>query len=411
MGGEGVTVHNYMKYLVIIPDGIADHALDELGGKTPLEVARVPNLDAFAKMGKIGTAKFVPDRLAPATHVAVFSLFGYDPRKYATGPGPLEAANLEIKLEPNEIAFRMDLVTESEGVLADAAAGHISTKEAKALIAFLNKKLSSEFARFFAGHENRHIAVIKDSRGFEALSAATVAPQAVVGKKWDQNLPKGPGEDSIKKLMYDARLLLQDHEVNQVRVDLGENPANMIWLWGQGVAPKLPKFSETFGGITGAVVSPDEVVKGFARLIGLTVAEMASGSASPTFDYEREAELVLELLKEKDFVCVHVKTAANAALQGDVKQKTLSLEAIDHYFIGTAKSFYESHKDTRILIAPLLNTPAQARAHVRGSVPFILAGKNIMADEFERFRESTAQLSSFRFQDGSQLIEALMSGK
>lgn len=400
-----------MKYLVIIPDGIADQPLDELGAKTPLEVARIPNLDAFAKMGKIGTAKFVPDRLEPAAHVAVFSLFGYDPRKYATGPGPLEAANLEIKLEPNEIAFRMDLVTEADGVLHDATAGHISTKEAKALIALLNKKLSSDFARFFAGHENRHIAVIKDSRGFEALSAATVPPQAVVGKKMDQNLPKGPGEDSIKKLMYDAKLLLQDHEVNQVRIDLGENPANMVWLWGQGVTPKLPKFSETFGGLTGAVVSPDEVVKGFARLIGLTVAEMTSGSTSPAFDYEREAELIRELLKEKDFVCVHVKTADEAALQGDVKQKVLSLEAIDHYLIGAAKSFYDSHKDARVLIAPLLNTLSQARAHVRGSVPFILAGKNILADEFERFRESTAQLSSFRFSDGSQLIEALVSGK
>lgn len=400
-----------MKYLVIIPDGIADQALDALDGKTPLEVARIPNLDAFSKIGKIGTAKFVPDRLEPALDVAVLSLFGCDPKKYPTGPGPLEAANLEIKLEPNEIAFRMDLVTESDGVLADATAGHVSTKEAKALIAFLNKKLSSDFARFFPGHEHRHIAVIKDSRGFEALSAATHPPQTVVGKRVDQNLPKGPGEESIKKLMYDAKLLLESHEINQVRVDLGENPANMIWLWGQGVTPKLPKFSEVFGGIMGAVISPDESVKGFARLIGLTVAETASGSASPTFDYEREAELMLELLKEKDFVCLHAKTADEAALQGDMKQKTLSLEAIDHYFIGAAKSFYESHKDARVLIAPLLNASCQARAHVRGSVPFILAGKNVMADEFERFCESTAQLSSFRFPDGSRLMEAFMSGK
>lgn len=400
-----------MKYLVIVPDGISDQPSDVLGGKTPLEVSRTPNLHFFAKIGRIGTVRHVPDRLEPAPHVSVFSLFGYDPKKYANGPGPLEAANLELKLEENEVAFRMNLVTESGGMLADPTAGHVTTREAKALIALLNKKLASEFVRFFAGEGHRHIAVVKDSRGFEALRAVSPVPETIVGKPVAQHLPKGPGEDLIKKLIYDAKLLLESHEINQVRVDLGENPANMIWLWGQGVTPKVNKFSERFSGLTGAVISTHEAVKGFARLIGLTVVEIAPDGAYSNFDYEGCADAMLELLKERDFVCVHVGTCDEAALAGDVKQKVMALEAIDHFIVGAAKSYYEAEKDVRVLITPLHTAVSRQRARVRGSVPFILAGKNVMADEFERFQEQPAQLSSFRFQDGSRLIEYLISGK
>ena len=400
-----------MKYLVIIPDGIGDRPTEALGGKTPLEVARIPNLTYFAKIGKVGTIRTVPDRMEPATHVAFASLMGYEPKQFVNGPGPLEAANLEVKLEANEIAFRMNFVTESGGILADSTAGHITTREAKALVNFLNKKLSSGFVRFFPGSGYRHIAVIKDARGFQALSASVLDPSTIVGKPIENNLPKGPGEDLIKKLMYDSKLLLQDHEVNQVRVDLGENPANMIWPWGQGCMPKPPKFSERFGGLTGASISTSDVVKGFSRIIGLTVVELPPTNAYPDFDYEGEAQAMVELVREKDFVCVHARACHEASHEGDVKQKTLSLEAIDHHLIGAAKSFYEAEKEIRVLIAPLLNTPYQLRQHVRESTPFILAGKNILSDEIEHFNEAIAQVSQLRYRDGWKLMEQFLSGK
>ncbi|MBI4372948.1 MAG: 2,3-bisphosphoglycerate-independent phosphoglycerate mutase [Candidatus Omnitrophica bacterium] len=400
-----------MKYLVIIPDGIGDHPSEALGDKTPLEVARIPNLNFFAQIGKVGTVKTVPDRMEPAAHVAFSSLLGFDPKQYPMGPGPLEAANLEVKLEDNEIAFQMNFVTESEGILADARGGCISTREAKAFIAFLNKKLASDFVRFFSSSGYRHIAVIKDARGYEALSAHCSEPEAVVGKRIEDHLPKGPGEDLIKKLMYDSKLLLQDHEINQVRIDLGENPANMIWLYGQGSAPKLPKFSERFNGLTGATISRSEAVKGFSRLIGLTVVELPSTHAYPDFDYEGEAQAMLELVGEKDFVCVHARACEEASREGDIKQKTLSLEAIDHHLIGAARSLYESQKDVRVLICPLHNTPTHLRAHARESVPFILSGKNVMPDGIERFNEATAQLSHLRLREGWKLIDHLIGGK
>lgn len=400
-----------MKYLVIIPDGIGDQPNEALGGKTPLEVARIPNLIHFARMGKIGTLRTVQDKLDPAPHIAFASLLGYEPKQYLTGPGPLEAANLEVKLEDNEIAFQMNFITESQGILADATTGHIAARESKALINFLNKKLASDFVRFFPGPGFRHIAVVKDARGFKALSAVCLDPESIVGKSIEQNLPKGPGEDMIKKLIYDAKLLLQDHEINQVRIDLGENPANMIWLYGQGCMPNLPKFSVRFPGLTGACISTHEAIKGFSRLIGLTVVEFSSTHAFPDFDYEGQADAMLELAREKDFVCMHVRACDEAAKAGDIKQKVLSLEAIDHHIIGAAKTFCESEKDVRVLIAPLLNTPTPLKTHTRESVPFIFAGKNVMRDEIEFFNEATAQLSSLRFKEGWKLIDQLMSGK
>jgi 2,3-bisphosphoglycerate-independent phosphoglycerate mutase len=401
-----------MKYLVIIPDGIGDHPSEAIGGKTPLEVARIPNLNYFAKIGKVGTVRTIPEREELSSHAAFSTLFGYEPKPFGvSGPGPLEAANLEVKLEDNEIAFRMNLVTESDGILADHTAGHIATREAKALISYLNKKLASDFVRFFAGAGHRHIAVVKDARGFEALSAQCFDPETATGKRIEDCLPKGAGQDLIKKLMYDARLLLQDHEINQVRVDLGENPANMVWLWGQGTMPKLPKFSERFGGLSSASISTQGVIQGFSRLIGLTVVEQSSAHAFPDFDYEGQAEQLMELVAEKDFVCLHARACHEAARDGNFKQKVLSLEAIDHHVVGAAKSFYENEKDVRILIAPLLNLPSATRTYARESVPFILVGKNIMPDEIERFSEATAQLSQMRLKEGWKLMELFIGAK
>lgn len=397
-----------MKYLVIIPDAIGDHPSETLGGKTPLEVARIPNLEFFAKIGKVGMVKTVPDRLDVSSHTALFSLMGYDPRQIVTGPGALEAANLEVKLEDNEVAFRMNLVTEAQGMLADETAGNIATRESKALINFLNKKLSSDFVRFFPMRGYRHIAVIKDARGFQALSAYCKPPETVIGKPIEQNLPKGNGQDMIKKLMYDAKLLLEQHEINQVRVDLGENPANFVWLWGQGLMPKLGKFHDRTQGLSGAMVSMSECVKGFARLVGMTVMEMNSTAIYPDYDYELYAQAMDDLLKEKDFVCVHLTVCEDASREGNIKQKVLSLESFDHYIVGKAKALYEANKDLRILVAPLVTIPCQQKMPVRESVPFVLSGKNIVPDEIERFNEAAAKVSRLKFSDGWKLLDALI---
>ncbi len=404
--GEGLLTN--MKYLLIVIDGMSDHASEALGGKTPLEVSKIPNFHFFAKGGKVGNVSFVPGKTEPSASAAALSLFGHHAKEHHVNLGPLEAANLEIKLEENEVAFRMNFVTESQGTLADETAGSISTKEAKALVTYLNKQLSSAFVKFFAGSGYRHIAVVKDAEGFKGLSARTTPPEQVVGKKIEDHLPVGTGAELIKKLMYDAKLLLEQHEINQVRIDLKENPANMIWLWAQGAKPKLAKFSERFGGLTGAMISVDNHMKGLARLMGLTVVDLTADSET---NYESIANTLFEVLQEKDFVCVHVKACTEASREGNLKKKILSLEAIDYYLIGAVKQFYEGHKELRILMTSLLTTPWKTKLAVKESVPFIMAGKNVVADEIEKFSEPAARLSSLRFKEGHKLMDYFLGGK
>ncbi len=394
-----------MKTIMIAIPGAADYPAEELGGRTPFEIAKLPNLHYFSKIGKVGTVKLVADRLEPSADVTLLNFLGYDADKVYTGRGPLEAANLELKLEDNEVAFRMNFITESNGFLADATAGSIATKEAKALINFLNKKLASDFVRFFAGEEYRHIAVLKDSHGFEALSAKTVAPKQIEGDAIDLHLPKGPGEELLKKLMYDAKLLLQSHEINQVRLDLNENPANMIWLWGQGKRPQLEKFSDRFG-LSGALLSDREYAHGIARIAGLTVLEI-SGAEDVSERYKNVGKLLIEVAQEKDFVCLTLEACHEAAEDGDYKGKVSALEAMDFFIFSKVREFMENSKDVRVLVSPCHTLPWKMKKCTRDAVPFVMAGKNIMPDDIEKFSELTAKASNLKFNKGSDLLKQL----
>ncbi|OQA57768.1 MAG: cofactor-independent phosphoglycerate mutase [Candidatus Omnitrophica bacterium ADurb.Bin277] len=392
-----------MKYIVVVLSGAADHPADELGGKTPLEVAKIPHLSFFAKSGKVGTAKLLSDRLPLSPDASLFEMLGYE-SKFYTGRGPLEAANLELKLDDKEVAFCMNFITEAGGILADSTAGGISTKEAKALVNFLNKKVSSEFVRFFAGSAHRHIAVIKDAHGFEALSAKSNCPENVIGQKIESVLPKGPGEELLRKLMFDARLLLQDHEINQVRVDLGENPANMIWLWGQGKKPSLKTFRELFDITGGAMVASREYAKGLGRLAGLTVMETREENEDPAVFYDKISKVALDALEEKDFVCVYLHQPDEAGRAGDLKAKVSAIEAIDYFVLSKMRKYFERQKEARILVTPCHATLWKIRSVVRDAAPFAVFGKNIMADEIERFSEVAAKTSELRIGKSTELM-------
>ncbi len=396
-----------MKTILVAIAGAGDYPVEELGGKTLFEIAKIPNLQYFSKIGKVGQAKLASDRLEPSADASLLNLLGYDADKVYTGRGPIEAANLEIKLEPNEVAFRMNFITEADGMLADSTGGRVTTKEARAMINFLNKKISSDFVRFFPGSEYRHIAVLKDSHGLAALSAKTEAPENIMGERVEQHLPKGPGEELLKKLMYDAKLLLQDHEINQVRVDLGENPANMIWLWGQGQRPELEKFSELYG-VTGAVVSDVEYASGIARLAGLTAVQVLSEGIEESVKYEKLAKAVGEILHEKDFVCVFLEGCDAASRRGDYKGKVSALEAIDFFVLSRIKEYLDKTMDVRVLVTPGHTVPWKLRKQTRDLAPFAIAGKNVMPDEIEKFSETIAKASSLKVNKGSELIRLLI---
>ena len=398
-----------MKYIVVVLAGAADHPTEELGGKTPLEAAKVPNLNFFAKSGKVGMAKLVSDRLPLSSDVSLFDLLGYDASKLYTGRGPLEAANQELTLDDKEVAFCMNFITEAAGKLADPTAGNITTKEAKALVNFLNKKVASDFVRFFPGSGHRHIAVLKDAHGFEALSAKTHPPENVTGQKIEDCLPSGPGDELMRKLMFDAKLLLQDHEINQVRVDLGENPANMIWLWGQGRKPVLKPFRELFDLSGGAMVAVREFAKGMGRLAGLTVMEVKAENEEPSAFYDKISKVAIEAMEEKDFVCLYLHTPDEAARAGDVKEKISAIEGIDFFVLSKIRKYLERSKEARLLVTPGHATLWKMKGMVRDAVPFTVAGKNIMADEIERFSETAAKTSELKFIKSTELMPFFIS--
>lgn len=399
-----------MKHLMIILNAASDHPLEELDGKTPLEAGKFTHLSFFSKVGKVGQVRPLDEELDSIPEASFMATLGYDPKQHYRGLAPLEAANLDIKMEPNEVAFRMNFVTEAGGVIGDATADNISTKEARALIAHLNKKLSSDFVKFFPGNHYRHIAVLKDSLGQAALSAKTYPAEEIVGKPLKNYLPKGPGEELLKKLMYDARLLLQDHEINQVRVDLKENPANMIWLSNQGTPPSLEKFSDRFH-LSGALVAGIEYARGVGRLAGLTVLEVSGATGGLDTNYEKKGKALIEALEEKDFVAVHVRACEEASRAGDFKAKISALEAVDFFILSKAREYFEKHRESRVLVACAQPFASGMKKPVHDAAPFVLAGKNVMADDHERMTEQAAKNSVFRADKRTDLVNLLLSRK
>jgi 2,3-bisphosphoglycerate-independent phosphoglycerate mutase len=342
--------------------------------------------------------------MEPASDVANLSLLGYDPRKYYSGRAPLEAANMGIKLDENEVAFRCNLITEDAGLLADYSAGHISSNEAKILIQSLNEKIGTNNVKFFPGVGYRHLAILQSKSGLEGLSAKCVPPHNIVGQRISENLPKGTGEEIITKLMMDAKKVFEDHEINRIRIDLGENPANMIWLWGQGVTPQLEAFRDKWG-VSGSIISAVDLIKGIGRLIGLTVIDVPGATGYVDTNYEGKASYALESLEEKDFVFIHVEAPDEAGHEGKVKLKISAIEAIDYHIVGAIREYCEKNRNTKVLIAPDHATPIVKRTHTADHVPFIMFGKNVVKDEIEKFSELSTKYSSWKINDGHKLME------
>lgn len=237
-----------MKYIILVGDGMADYPIDELDGKTPLQVANTQNLDYLAKNGVVGMIKTIPEGMLPGSDVAILSVLGYDAKKYYSGRAPLEAASMGIELNEDEIAFRCNLVTIKREILQDYSADHISTQEAKELIEFLDKKLGSDKVKFYPGVSYRHLMILKNSK-FEIRNPQLICipPHDITGKPYESYLPEGADAGVIRELMFASQGFLENHAVNIKRMSENKNPANMIWLWGQGKPPKITTFEQRFG--------------------------------------------------------------------------------------------------------------------------------------------------------------------
>ncbi|MFA5156052.1 MAG: cofactor-independent phosphoglycerate mutase [Candidatus Omnitrophota bacterium] len=399
-----------MKYIVLVADGMADYPLEELGGRTPLEAAKTPNMDFIAQHGRLGRVKTIPDKMAPGSDVANITIMGYDTRQFYTGRGPLEAANLGVQLEEGDCAFRCNLITATDDKLVDYSAGHINSKEAAILIKYINEKLGSDKVKFYPGVSYRHLMVVKKGAQEGLSDLKCVPPHDIIGQNISNNLPKGKAAEFLIKLMQDSRKLLESHEINQVRVDLKENPANMIWLWGQGGKPNVPRFTEKYG-LTGSIISAVDLIKGLGRIIGLDVINVPGATGYYDTDYEGKANAALKSLETKDFVFVHVEAPDEAGHNGDLREKIMAIERFDHMILGKILKDFKKKKNFRILVLPDHATPISLRTHVSDPVCFGIFGKDIVGRGFLKYSEKEARNSDLYFENGFQLMDYFIKGE
>lgn len=393
-----------MKYAILVPDGMADYPDSSLGDKTPLEVAQTPNMDRIVSQGMLGQVDTIPLGMTPASDVANMSIMGYDPKKHYSGRGPLEAANLGVDLKENEVAFRCNLVTVNEDLMIDYSAGHISNKEAETLIRFLNNTLKTKNYRFYSGVSYRHLFVIAED-SLDLVNIKCTPPHDILNQKITKNMPKGNNAEVLIDLMTKSRKLLSGHEINKVRVDLGENPANMIWLWGQGKKPNMPTYKERFNK-TGAVISAVDLIKGIGRIIGLDVINVPGATGYYDTNYQAKADYALNALRKKDFVYVHVEAPDEAGHNGDMREKITAIERFDKFVVGTfLKHFEKSKEKFRIMVLPDHATPLSVRTHTSDTVCFGLMGEGVSPNGFQIMGEQKAKESKVKFSSGVELIE------
>ncbi len=400
-----------MKTIVLVCDGMADEPIEQLGGRTPLEAAKHPRMDALAQEGKVGLARTIAPGFVPASDVGNMCILGYDPRKYYSGRGPLEAANMGVELADGDVAFRCNLVTVDGDTLVDYSAGHISSEESNALMKFVGQKLGNTALRFYPGIQYRHLAVFREPALSEGLVKTVCSPpHDIMGWKISEHWPTGPASKRLVELMEESRKLLPTHEVNQVRVDLKENPGNMIWLWGQGTKLQVPTFAERWK-VTGSVISAVDLVKGAGRLAGLEVLEVPGATGYYDTNYVGKGKAALKSLKAHDFVFVHVEAADEAGHNGDLRQKITAIENFDKHVVGTIVDGMRGQGDVRILVIPDHATPVARRTHTADPVPFLIWGKGVVPDSVNSFGETQARESGLLVEDAHELLPRLLTEK
>jgi len=395
-----------MKYVIIIPDGAADEPIEQFGGKTAIEAARTPNMDRISRMGRQGLVRTVPAGMEPGSDVAQMCLLGYDPRRYYSGRAPIEAVARNIQLGPTDWAFRCNLVTFADGVMADHSAGHISTEEATGLIKDMNERLGSQRLRFHPGVSYRHIAVFK---GLDFEGVQTSPPHDHLGTAVDKILPRGKGSELLIDLMARSQQIFGHHEINKVRRDLGENPVSSIWLWGQGRKAMMESFRKRFG-LSGAAITAVDLVRGLAKLIGFEVIRVPGATGFVDTNYQGKAEAAIAALQKHDVVFLHIEGPDEAGHQGLAEVKKTAIERTDELIVGPILEVLEAMEAWRILVMPDHPTPVATCAHSGDPVPFAMAGTGIAGVVQLPFSEANAGRSGFYIENGFELMEYFIKG-
>lgn len=402
-----------MKYVIIIPDGCADYPVEALGGKTPLQAALTPNMDAVAQTGIVGQSDNVPLHLPAGSEVANMTLFGYDPNVYFTGRAPIEAAAQGIVLGPHDWAIRCNTVTILDQIMVDFTADHASNQEARDVLASVQTTLNDPRLEFTPGVSYRNLLIYRgrpnDASPFSG-ETRTRAPHDLTDGSVIDDFPRGPGCDLLSEWMQISSDVLSNHPVNAARLEQGRTPITHLWLWGLGKTPSLENFSKRFG-INGSMITAVDLLRGLAALVGWERIEAPGATGYLDTDYASKGRTAIAALQKHDLVCVHIEAPDEASHEGRVEEKVKALEAIDREIVGPLFKALKDHGDYRILITPDHPTPVSTKKHSHGWVPFTIAGKGIHADGSRTYDEVSAAQSGLQISNGWELMPRFIQGQ
>ena len=412
-----------MKHIIILGDGMADKAIEKLGGKTPLQYAKTPYMDLLAKNGRTGRLVTVPEGYNPGSEVANTAILGYDLDKVYEGRGPLEAASIGYEMDTRDLALRCNIISVREdGTIKTHNGGNLSTAEAKPLIDLLNKELGSDRVKWICGIQYRHLLIIKGGSKHivcapphdhpnEAWRPLLVTPE----EGWEDKCEEGrmtakETADLLNDIILKSIDVLAKAPLNIERQKQGLDLANIIWPWSGGYRPAMKTLSEQFEGIrTGAVVSAVDLIRGIGHYAGLDIVEVEGATGLWDTNYEGKTQAALENLKTKDFVFLHVEASDEAGHDGDIELKVKTIEALDTRMIGP---IYEEVKNWEepvcIAVLPDHFTPVEQRIHVGEPVPFIIWHPGITPDDTQVYDEISCVSGSYGLLRLRQFMEKLM---
>jgi len=385
-----------MKYAFLIPAGASDEPLRELDGRTPLRAAKTPALDEVAARGRIGTARTIPAGRPPREETGLLNILGYDPREYAVGRGPLEALAQGISFEPADQVFRCDFVTITDGVMRDFAAGDIGRAEAGPLLLDLMAAFRDEPIELHGSGTFRNLLVLRDVGELPRL--VTVPPQELMEQAVRKHLPRGRGGSLLRRLISRSEEVLAGHDVNQVRRDLGENPATALWPYGQGPLPGLPRFAARYA-VRGVIVARADLALGLGRVLGWERV------AVPNADLQAAGHAAVAALDDFDLVCVHVEGLDGASYQGQAVRKVELLEAFDRDILKPLLERLDQEPSWRIAVVPDRTVSTEQRRALAEPTVFALAGTGIETNRGEVFDEETAAEGELYVDHAAGLME------
>ena len=391
-----------MKHIIILGDGMADHAVERLGGKTLLEYANTPNMDNLARIGRTGRLATVPDGFLPGSEVANATILGYDMNKVYEGRGPLEAASIGYEMEPGDLALRCNIICLENGKIKNHHGGHLTTDESTELIDLLNERLGSDRVRFVKGIQYRHLLIIKG--GNKYINCAP--PHDHPNEEWHKLLirpEKGHEHEALdtetllNELIIKSQDVLYNAPLNVKRRAEGKDEANSIWPWGGGYRPQMKTLSEMYPQIKrGDVISAVDLIRGIGHYAGLHNIIVPGATGLADTNYEGKTQAAIEALRKDDFVFLHIEASDEAGHDGDLELKLRTIENLDSRVVGPIfEEVSKWNEPVAIAVMPDHPTPVEIRTHVKEPVPFIVWYPGISPDSVQTYSEVSCVSGSY----------------